>query len=166
VHGLWMNSGLKAWRKSGRLAYVGITRARRLCTISFAANRRVYRGSAKRHGRRGLLIELSRSANVDVPGHRPVLYGGGVWCRDAQIEICTKRQARRMFIITRRGGRRLPDAPSQGRGTVNPPRPAYDDPICHAVSSVLPWGTRFQPKVQDYGEVIGIEGNKLEIRPY
>ena len=67
-------SGLKGLEEERRLAYVGITRAEEVCTISFAANRRVY----------GQWQSALPSRFVDeLPGEHvdvltpPGLYGGG-----------------------------------------------------------------------------------------
>ena len=49
-------SGLKGLEEERRLAYVGITRAETLCTISFAGNRRIF-GQWQLLYLRGLLMK-------------------------------------------------------------------------------------------------------------
>ncbi|MGB8815120.1 MAG: UvrD-helicase domain-containing protein, partial [Paracoccaceae bacterium] len=67
-------SGLKGVEEERRLAYVGITRAEVLCTISFAANRRVY--GQWQSALPSRFIDELPSAHVDVLTP-PGLYGGG-----------------------------------------------------------------------------------------
>ncbi|MGL5010768.1 MAG: ATP-dependent helicase, partial [Paracoccaceae bacterium] len=67
-------SGVKGLEEERRLAYVGITRAEELCTISFASNRRVY-GQWQSQMPSRFIDELP-SAHVDVLTP-PGLYGGG-----------------------------------------------------------------------------------------
>ncbi len=68
-------SGVKGLEEERRLAYVGITRAEVLCTISFAANRRVY-GQWQSQLPSRFVDELP-PAHVEVLT-APGLYGGGV----------------------------------------------------------------------------------------
>ena len=67
-------SGLKGLEEERRLAYVGITRAEEVCTISFAANRRVY-GQWQSSMPSRFIDELPE-AHVEVLTP-PGLYGGG-----------------------------------------------------------------------------------------
>ena len=67
-------SGLKGLEEERRLAYVGITRAQRLCTISFAANRRVYNQWQSQLPSR--FVDELPPAHVEVLTP-PGLYGGG-----------------------------------------------------------------------------------------
>jgi DNA helicase II / ATP-dependent DNA helicase PcrA len=67
-------SGLKGLEEERRLAYVGITRAEELCTISFASNRRVY-GQWQSQLPSRFIDELP-PAHVEVLTP-PGLYGGG-----------------------------------------------------------------------------------------
>jgi len=67
-------TGRKGLEEERRLAYVGITRAERLCTISFAANRRVY-GQWQSQLPSRFIDELPAD-HVDVLTP-PGLYGGG-----------------------------------------------------------------------------------------
>ncbi len=67
-------SGIKGLEEERRLAYVGITRAEKLCTISFASNRRVY-GQWQSQLPSRFVDELPQS-HVDVLTP-PGLYGGG-----------------------------------------------------------------------------------------
>src|SRR6056300_785753 len=66
-------SGMKGLEEERRLAYVGITRAEELCTISFAANRRVY--GQWQSALPSRFIDELPSAHVDVLTP-PGLYGG------------------------------------------------------------------------------------------
>ena len=67
-------TGLKGLEEERRLAYVGITRAEVLCTVSFAANRRVY-GQWQSQLPSRFIDELPVD-HVDVLTP-PGLYGGG-----------------------------------------------------------------------------------------
>ena len=67
-------SGLKGLEEERRLAYVGITRAEQLCTISFAANRRVF--GQWQSAMPSRFIDELPEAHVDVLTP-PGLYGGG-----------------------------------------------------------------------------------------
>ena len=67
-------SGLPGLEEERRLAYVGITRAEEVCTISFASNRRVY-GQWQSQMPSRFIDELPE-AHVDVLTP-PGLYGGG-----------------------------------------------------------------------------------------
>src|SRR5690606_22172795 len=67
-------SGLKGIEEERRLAYVGITRAEELCTISYASNRRVYgRWQNQLHSR--FVDELPREHIDELTP--PGLMGGG-----------------------------------------------------------------------------------------
>ena len=91
-------SGLKGLEEERRLAYVGITRARRLCTISFAANRRVYNQWQSQLPSR--FIDELPPAHIEVLTP-PGLYGGGYGA--AAPAAPRRSDARR----DRRQGRRL-----------------------------------------------------------
>ena len=67
-------TGVKGLEEERRLAYVGITRAEMLCTVSFAANRRVY--GQWQSALPSRFIDELPEAHVDVLTP-PGLYGGG-----------------------------------------------------------------------------------------
>ena len=67
-------SGLKGLEEERRLAYVGITRAEEICTISFAGNRRVF-GQWQSQLPSRFIDELPE-AHVEVLT-APGIYGGG-----------------------------------------------------------------------------------------
>ena len=67
-------SGVKGLEEERRLAYVGITRAEAICTISFAANRRLY--GQWQSAMPSRFIDELPEAHVDVLTP-PGLYGGG-----------------------------------------------------------------------------------------
>ena len=67
-------NGVKGLEEERRLAYVGITRARAFCTVSFAANRRVYNQWQSQLPSR--FVDELPPAHVEVLTP-PGLYGGG-----------------------------------------------------------------------------------------
>ena len=147
-------SGLKGLEEERRLAYVGITRVERICTISFAGNRRVF-GQWQSSMPSRFIDELPDDhVEVLTP---PGLYGGGYgrW----QPLSCTRRLPRRMGIIPgwrrmqeRAGQRSLSQAKETRHMTIDATAvPAYD------------LGVRVFHQKFGYGAVIGTEGDKLEI---
>ena len=152
-------SGLKGLEEERRLAYVGITRAEELCTISFAGNRRVF-GQWQSALPSRFIDELPEEhVEVLTP---PGLYGGGFGAaapaparsgleeRVAQADGYNSPGWKRLQA---RAGQRGLSQPGESRNTV------ID---LDAVSSFTVGDRVFHQKF-GYGAVIGIEGDKLEI---
>lgn len=152
-------SGLKGLEEERRLAYVGITRAEEVCTISFAANRRVY-GQWQSQLPSRFVDELPE-AHVEVLT-APGLYGGGYGGMSGDYggsrleEKASRADAynspgwKRMQA---QGNLRSKPAPNEAKGLV------ID---ATAVSSFTQGDRVFHTKF-GYGTVMGIEGDKLDI---
>ncbi|WP_422030756.1 ATP-dependent helicase [Roseovarius sp.] len=150
-------SGLKGVEEERRLAYVGITRAEELCTISFAGNRRVY-GQWQSQMPSRFIDELPEE-HVDVLTP-PGLYGGGygaaglggsgIETRAAEADGYNSPGWRRLQA---RAGQRPLSQPRESKASV------ID---AQAVSSHTVGERVFHQKF-GYGAIIAIEGDKLEI---
>ncbi|SMR71265.1 ATP-dependent DNA helicase, Rep family [Aliiroseovarius halocynthiae] len=152
-------SGLKGLEEERRLAYVGITRAEEVCTISFAANRRVY-GQWQSQLPSRFVDELPE-AHVEVLT-APGLYGGGyggasgdyggspLQDRAARADAYNSPGWKRMQA---QADRRSKSSHSNAKGLV------ID---ATAVSSFTQGDRVFHTKF-GYGTVMGIEGDKLDI---
>jgi DNA helicase-2/ATP-dependent DNA helicase PcrA len=151
-------SGLKGLEEERRLAYVGITRAERLCTVSFAANRRIYgQWQAALPSR---FIDELPEAHVEVLTP-PGLNGGARASRmtgdgtGAGIET----RAAQSDAYNSPGWRRLQDrAPRPGVATQRQP-PLLEGT---ALASFTEGDRVFHPKF-GYGAVTGVEGDKLSV---
>ena len=111
-------SGLKGLEEERRLAYVGITRAEEVCTISFAANRRVF-GQWQNSMPSRFIDELPEDhVEVLTP---PGLYGGGqpnrpgIETRAAEANVYNSPGWRRMQA---RQGQYGMSQPRESRNTV------------------------------------------------
>jgi DNA helicase-2/ATP-dependent DNA helicase PcrA len=152
-------SGLKGLEEERRLAYVGITRAEELCTISFAANRRVY-GQWQSQLPSRFIDELPE-AHVDVLTP-PGLYGGGYGAAGGMAGSRLEDRAARSDaynspgwkrMAARGGAQRQMQTPAEARGlTID----------ATAISSFTQGDRVFHQKF-GYGTVMGIEGDKLDI---
>lgn len=158
-------SGLKGLEEERRLAYVGITRAEEICTISFAANRRVF-GQWQSALPSRFIDELPEEhVEVLTP---PGLYGGGYGAAGmaspaAQMMAGSDlhQKAADANVYNSPGWRRL-QARSQPR-PVSQPSEARNTIIDATAVSSHALGERVFHQKFGYGEVIGIEGDKLEI---
>ncbi|MBE0453276.1 MAG: UvrD-helicase domain-containing protein [Roseovarius sp.] len=146
-------SGQKGLEEERRLAYVGITRAEEVCTISFAGNRRVY-GQWQSQMPSRFIDELPPDhVEVLTP---PGLYGGRV-AAPSGIET----RAAEANVYNSPGWRRL-----QSRGNERPlsqPREARAPVIDIQAVSAHTVGERVFHQKFGYGAIIAIEGDKLEI---
>ncbi|WP_116133826.1 ATP-dependent helicase [Tropicimonas sp. IMCC34043] len=152
-------SGLKGLEEERRLAYVGITRAERLCTISFAANRRVY-GQWQSQLPSRFIDELPEEhVEVLTP---PGLYGGGFGAAAAPFGGShMDDRASRADVYNSPGWKRM-----QSRGAARgmaQPKEARNTVIDLAAVSAFATGDRVFHSKFGYGTVTGIEGDKLEI---
>ena len=149
-------SGLKGLEEERRLAYVGITRARELCTISFAANRRVY-GQWQSALPSRFIDELpAEHVEVLTP---PGLYGGNYGA--AGLGGGIEAKAAEANVYNSPGWKRLQARQSQR--PMSQPRESRTQVIdLDAVSSFTQGDRVFHQKF-GYGYVMGIEGDKLDI---
>ena len=151
-------SGLKGLEEERRLAYVGITRAEELCTISFASNRRVY-GQWQSQLPSRFIDELppAHVAVLTPPG----LYGGGYGAAATSFGSTIEDRATKADVYNSPGWKRMQDR-AASRPTTQP-RAARDMVIdASAVSSFVTGDRVFHQKF-GYGEVMEIEGDKLDI---
>ncbi|MEL6957494.1 MAG: 3'-5' exonuclease, partial [Pseudomonadota bacterium] len=160
-------SGLKGLEEERRLAYVGITRAEEICTISFASNRRVY-GQWQSQMPSRFVDELPED-HVDVLTP-PGLYGGGFGAagmsasaNPASMGMASDLhdKAASADVYNSPGWRRL-QAKSQHR-PMSQPQESRNMVIDMNATSSHTVGDRVFHQKFGYGEVMEIEGDKLVI---
>ncbi|MGC9370559.1 MAG: ATP-dependent helicase [Paracoccaceae bacterium] len=150
-------SGLKGLEEERRLAYVGITRAEELCTISFAANRRVY-GQWQSALPSRFIDELPEShVEVLTP---PGLYGGGFGAARTAASAVEDRAAS-ANVYNSPGWKRM-QARSAAR-PVSQPRESRTMVIDAEAVAAFTAGDRVFHQKFGYGTVMGVEGDKLDI---
>ncbi|MES2915829.1 MAG: UvrD-helicase domain-containing protein [Pseudomonadota bacterium] len=152
-------SGVKGLEEERRLAYVGITRAEELCTISFASNRRVY----------GQWQSQLPSRFIDeLPGEHveiltaPGLYGGGFGAA-ASVGFGSSIEDRvaKADVYNSPGWRRMQEN-SSVRSMRQPQEARHVVIDAEAVSPYFPGDRVFHQKF-GYGEIMGVEGDKLDV---
>ena len=161
-------SGLKGLEEERRLAYVGITRAEKHCTISFTSSRLVY-GQWQSQMPSRFIDELPE-VNVEVLTP-PGLYGGGFGAAgmSAQANPASEGMASTLHdkmakadVYNSPGWRRL-----QGRSqqrSIAQPKESRNSVIDMKASSSFTTGERVFHQKFGYGLVMEIEGDKLLIK--
>ncbi len=155
-------SGLKGLEEERRLAYVGITRAERVCTISFASNRRVY-GQWQSQLPSRFIDELPpEHVTVLTP---PGLYGGGFGAAAVSFGSTVEDRATKADVYNSPGWRRMTERANAGPSgrTLSQPREARGITIDAEAVSGYSIGDRVFHQKFGYGEVMAMEGDKLDI---
>ncbi|MCP4209069.1 MAG: UvrD-helicase domain-containing protein [Shimia sp.] len=154
-------SGVKGLEEERRLAYVGITRAEDICTISFAGNRRVF-GQWQSQMPSRFIDELSEE-NVEVLTP-PGLYGHGGGSRDVGSfgQSGLEKSAMKADGYNSPGWKRLQSRAGQ-YGTSQPKESKVAAIDLSAVSSFMVGDRVFHQKF-GYGAVTDIEGDKLTVK--
>ena len=149
-------SGMKGLEEERRLAYVGITRAEQICTISFAANRRVF--GQWQNAMPSRFIDELPEEHVDVLTP-PGLYGGGFGAAMPQSDLHDRAASANVYNSP--GWKRL-QSRSVARGT-SQPRESRNVTIDMQAVAAFEMGERVFHDKFGYGEVIGMEGDKMEV---
>ena len=151
-------SGIKGLEEERRLAYVGITRAEELCTVSFAANRFVF-GQWQSALPSRFVDELPPD-HVDVLTP-PGLYGGNYGAAGIAVKSGIEAKVAAADGYNSPGWKRLQKR--AGERGMSQPREARNTVIdLNAISSFAVGERVFHQKF-GYGAVTAIEGDKLEI---
>ena len=150
-------SGKKGLEEERRLAYVGITRAEELCTISFASNRRVY-GQWQSQLPSRFIDELpAKHVEVLTP---PGLYGGGFGAAAPGFGTGIEDRVTKADVYNSPGWRRMQE---RGARPVSQPQEARNMVIDAVAVSGYGIGDRVFHQKFGYGEVMVVEGDKLDI---
>ncbi|WP_425098855.1 ATP-dependent helicase [Tropicibacter sp. S64] len=154
-------SGLKGLEEERRLAYVGITRAEEVCTISFAGNRRVF-GQWQSQMPSRFVDELPEEhVEVLTP---PGLYGGGYGAAASSGMGMSSGMESRVAsadVYNSPGWKRLQSR--QGERPVSQPKESRNTVIDLTAVSAYTVGERVFHQKFGYGSIVGIEGDKLEV---
>ena len=153
-------SGLKGLEEERRLAYVGVTRAERICTISFAANRRVYNQWQSQMPSR--FIDELPAAHVEVLTP-PGLYGGGYGAAAAPAAPGPSilDRAAKADVYNSPGWRRM--AARAAERPTGQPREARSMVIDAEATPAYAPGARVFHQKFGYGTVRDVEGDKLTV---
>ncbi|MGR3615356.1 MAG: ATP-dependent helicase [Paracoccaceae bacterium] len=153
-------SGQSGLEEERRLAYVGITRAEEVCTISFAGNRRVF-GQWQSQMPSRFVDELPEEhVEVLTP---PGLYGGGYGAAAQSSANHGTIESRVMQAdgYNSPGWKRL--QARAGQHGLSQPKESRSPVIDLEAVSSFTLGDRVFHQKFGYGAVTGIEGDKLEI---
>ncbi|WP_291732495.1 ATP-dependent helicase [Leisingera sp. F5] len=162
-------SGLKGLEEERRLAYVGITRAEQICTISFAGNRRVF-GQWQSQLPSRFIDELPEEhVEVLTP---PGLYGGGYGAAapgsamggamgGGQVRSTIEEKMAQADGYNSPGWKRM-QARAGERG-MSQPKESKHQVIDLTATSSFTLGERVFHQKFGYGAITGIEGDKLEV---
>ena len=151
-------SGQKGLEEERRLAYVGITRAEEVCTISFAGNRRVF-GQWQSQLPSRFVDELPEEhVEVLTP---PGLYGGGYGAAAQPVSSGIEARVAQADGYNSPGWKRLQARAGQ-RG-MSQPKESRNTVIDLTAVSSFTLGDRVFHQKFGYGAVTGIEGDKLEV---
>jgi len=161
-------SGQTGLEEERRLAYVGVTRAEEVCTISFAANRRVF--GQWQSALPSRFIDELPEAHVEVLTP-PGLYGGGYGAAGMAAQASPAIMgAQGSDLDTRAGRANVYNSPGwrrlqarTGERPVSQPRESRAPVIDAQAVSAHSVGDRVFHQKFGYGDVTGIEGDKLEI---
>ena len=149
-------SGLKGLEEERRLAYVGITRAESLCTISFAGNRRVF--GQWQSSLPSRFIDEMPADHVEVLTP-PGLYGGGYGAVGMNSSLEEDAMAADGYDSP--GWKRLQN--NSKRSMLGHPKNSKNLIIDATVSSIFEVGERVFHQKFGYGNIQDIEGDKLQI---
>ncbi|PSL22340.1 ATP-dependent helicase [Shimia abyssi] len=153
-------SGLKGLEEERRLAYVGITRAEEICTISFAGNRLVF-GQWQSQMPSRFIDELPENhVEVLTP---PGLYGGGFGAASAArpVKSNLEERASRADGYNSPGWKRM--QARAGQYGTSQPRESKNTIIDLEAVSSFSIGDRVFHQKFGYGTISEIEGDKLSV---
>ncbi|RKF17288.1 DNA helicase II [Roseovarius spongiae] len=151
-------SGEKGLEEERRLAYVGITRAEEVCTISFAGNRRVF--GQWQSALPSRFIDELPEAHVEVLTP-PGLYGGGYGAAAGGVQNSVDARAARADVYNSPGWKRM--QARAGQRPLSQPAETRNTVIDMKAVSSHTMGERVFHQKFGYGAVVGIEGDKLEV---